>query len=120
MAHPLAPALYLSGHQGGMKPVDLTIRQRITGILEGGVFSAKDISRAAGVKEKEVLDHLPHIARTVNSRGRKSFVTEPSVCLNCGFVFKKRDRLKTPGKCPVCKSEEITQTRYGIVEETTG
>lgn len=44
------------------------------------------------------------------------FVVEPSECLKCGFVFKKRDRLKTPGKCPVCKSEEITETRYGVAE----
>lgn len=97
---------------------DLTVRKMIAEILKGGMFTAKDISKAAGIREKEVLEHLPHIARTTHGGGGKRFVVEPSVCLSCGFVFRKRERLKTPGRCPVCRSEEITETRFGITEET--
>lgn len=99
---------------------ELTDRQKIAEVLRGQVLSAKDISKAVRIKEKEVLAHLPHIARTVsNSRKDRSvrFIVEPSVCLSCGFTFKKRERLKTPSRCPVCKSEEITEARYGIKED---
>src|SRR4030067_245939 len=76
--------------------------------------SAKDIPRAVGISEKDVSEHLSHIARSVTNKGDEAFVTEPSRCLECGFVFRKRERLKTPSKCPVCRSEEITETTFGI------
>lgn len=85
------------------------------------MMTAKDISRTVGIREKEVYEHLPHVMRTLEHAGaggvRLRFVVEPPVCLECGFSFKKRDRLKTPGKCPICKSEEITETRFAVVEE---
>lgn len=92
-----------------------TIRQMILEVLATGMLTARDISKAVGVKEKDVLAHLPHVARSVQHSGEVEFVVEPSECLSCGFVFRKRDRLKTPGKCPVCRSEEITETRFGVV-----
>ena len=88
--------------------------------VRGEMLTARDISRAVGIREKEVLDHLPHVARTVNSSKEAStvrFVVQPSECVSCGFVFKKRDRLKTPSKCPVCRSEEITEMRFGIIDK---
>ena len=100
-----------------MSEADLTIRQMIAAALREGMLTSKDISRALGIREKEAIEHLPHVARTVNHAGGKErFVAEPSECLSCGFVFKKRDRLRTPCRCPVCRSEEITEMRFGIVE----
>lgn len=100
-----------------MAEADLTIRQRITAALKDGMLTSKDISRAVGIMEKEAIDHLGHVARTVKrAGGGERFVVEPSVCRSCGFVFKKRDRLKTPCRCPVCRSEEITEMKFGIVE----
>ncbi len=81
-------------------------------------MTAGDISRAASVREKEVSDHLVHVARSISvPGGHGRFVVEPSLCLNCGFVFRKRERLKTPSRCPICASEEITETRFGITEK---
>lgn len=94
---------------------DLTVRQQIIEALKGGMLTAKDISKAVHIKEKEVLEHLPHVARSFKNSATDRFVVEPSECLACGYVFKKRERLKTPGKCPICRSEEITEARYGIV-----
>ncbi|MBI5902164.1 MAG: transcriptional regulator [Deltaproteobacteria bacterium] len=100
-----------------MAEADLTIRQRIAAALKGGMLTSKDISMAVGIREKEAIDHLDHVAITVNrAGGAERFVVEPSVCRSCGFVFKKRERLKTPSRCPVCRSEEITEMRFGIVE----
>jgi len=99
---------------------DLTARQKIMDAVRGEMLTAKDISKAAGLKEKEVLEHLPHVAKTVNSSKEAMsarFVVQPSVCVSCGFVFKKREKLKTPSKCPVCRSEEITEMRFGIIDD---
>ncbi|MBI5563203.1 MAG: transcriptional regulator [Deltaproteobacteria bacterium] len=91
-----------------------TIRQNMAELLEGGMFTAKDISRALGIREKEVIDHLPHVATSVEAKGKRLSV-EPSECMGCGFVFRKRERFRTPSRCPVCKAEEITEARFGIV-----
>jgi predicted Zn-ribbon and HTH transcriptional regulator len=98
---------------------ELTDRQKIIEVLKGQMLTAREISQAVGIKEKEVLEHLPHIARSLASHGDQgpSLSVEPSKCLACGFVFRKRERLKTPSKCPVCRSEEITETRFGVFEQ---
>lgn len=94
---------------------ELTVRQRIVEALRGHSLTAREISQAVSVKEKEVIEHLPHIARSLGgSESAFELVTEPSACLECGFVFRKRERLKTPSKCPVCRSEEITETRFEV------
>ncbi len=97
-----------------MNSQGLTIRQQILDALKGRLLTARELSGAVSIREPEVLAHLPHVAKSAVRPAR--FVVEPSVCLDCGFCFKKRTRLKTPGKCPVCKSEGITETRYGVVE----
>ncbi|MBI5468457.1 MAG: transcriptional regulator [Deltaproteobacteria bacterium] len=99
---------------------DLTARQKIMDAVKGMMLTAKDISKVVGLKEKEVLEHLPHVAKTVNSSKEAlsaRFVVQPSECVSCGFVFKKRERLKTPSRCPVCRSEEITEMRFGIIDD---
>ncbi|MCP3676448.1 MAG: transcriptional regulator [Deltaproteobacteria bacterium] len=88
----------------------LTIRQEIYEAIKGERLTAKEISQAVRVTEKEALGHLEHLAKS--HRGR--FVVDPPVCHGCGFVFIKRKRLGTPGRCPICKGEGISETRYGI------
>ncbi len=91
-----------------------TLRQQIAEALEERSLDVKEISHLFRVREKEVLDHLQHIAR---SKQDKRFKMEPASCLECGFVFKKRTRLNTPGKCPLCKSESISPPRFQIIKE---
>lgn len=85
------------------------------------MLTARDISKECHISEKEALEHLPHVAKKTGVTGRNGrparFAVEPSECMECGFVFRKRDRLKTPSRCPVCKSEEIKEMKFGIVEE---
>jgi len=38
-------------------------------------------------------------------------------CRSCGFVFTKRDRLATPGKCPICRCESISEPFFTIRKE---
>jgi len=90
-----------------------TVRQKMISLLEGNVLSAKDISADVGVSEKEVYEHLEHIQRTSN-RSAYAFVVTPAVCKKCSFVFRKREKLKKPGKCPVCRSESIEEPLFKI------
>jgi len=89
----------------------LTLRKKIAEALEGEYLDSQEISRLFGIKEREVLDHLQHIAKSAHP---KRLTIEPASCKQCGFVFKKRTRLNIPGRCPACKSESISPPRFTI------
>ena len=90
-----------------------TIRQKINSILGGQALSAKEISAQISVSEKEVYEHLEHIRITVHKTGFALIVT-PAECRKCGFVFRKREKMKKPGKCPVCRGELIKEPLFSI------
>jgi len=89
-----------------------TIRKAIALALEDDLLDLREISKIFHIREKEALDHLEHIARSVRP---KRFVMEPARCLDCGFTFKKRDRLSTPSRCPLCKNSLIAPPRFRIL-----
>ena len=90
-----------------------TIRRKILSLIETHVLSAREISADIRISEKEVYEHLGHIQRTL-SRKDHAFTLIPPECRKCGFVFRKRDKLKKPGKCPVCKSELIKEPLFSV------
>ena len=92
-----------------------TIRHKIISLVEGQPLSAKAISADVRISEKEVYGHLEHIKKTLSKNGH-NLVVAPSECNKCGFVFKKRDRLKKPGKCPVCSGESISAPLFSITD----
>ena len=95
-----------------------TIRQQIIELLTHEKMDARDLSREVGIKEKEVYEHLPHIARSLARRGRKLTI-QPSECLKCGYVFKDRKRFTRPGRCPRCRETHLTSPVYRIGSEMT-
>ena len=90
-----------------------TTRHAIIALLIEGPVSAKDISIAVHLPEKEVFSHLDHIRRSLHATGAVLAVT-PAACRACGFVFAKRERMTPPGKCPVCRSEAIDDPLFSI------
>jgi predicted Zn-ribbon and HTH transcriptional regulator len=90
-----------------------TIRREIISVLVGKTLSAKDISADVRVSEKEIYEHLEHIQRTI-SKSEHNFIVTPAECKKCGFIFRKRDRLKKPGRCPVCRGESIQEPLFSI------
>jgi predicted Zn-ribbon and HTH transcriptional regulator len=90
-----------------------TIRQEIIAELLRGTCTARDLSAAAGIPEREVYDHLAHIQKSIGSSDRHLLV-RPAECKKCGFVFAKREKLRRPGKCPVCKGESIREPLFAI------
>jgi transcriptional regulator len=89
----------------------LTLRKRIAEVLEEECLNSQEIAKWFGIKEKEVLNHLEHIAKSVHP---KRLIVEAACCKRCGFAFKKRTRLNTPSRCPVCKNESILPPRFKI------
>ena len=93
-----------------------TIRHAIMAELAQGVCSARDISSAVGISEREVSVHLEHIRKSI-ALSEKHLTIIPAECKKCGFVFAKREKLKRPGKCPVCKGESIREPLFEIEEK---
>lgn len=90
-----------------------TIRQEITALLSECEHGAKSISKIIRISEKEVYQHLEHIAHSLKSQNRKLRIN-PARCLECGFIFEGRNRFTSPGKCPKCKGEHIQDPEYAI------
>jgi predicted Zn-ribbon and HTH transcriptional regulator len=90
-----------------------TVRHEILALLKVRELSAKEISSEIRVSEADVLDNLEHIRLMLRKENKQILIT-PAFCKKCGFVFVKRDRLTKPGKCPVCRSEQIHEPRFYI------
>jgi predicted Zn-ribbon and HTH transcriptional regulator len=93
---------------------DDTIRRKIISLMEGQSLCAKEISADVRISEKEVYGHLEHIKKTL-SKSNQRLVVIPSECNKCGFLFKERDKLKKPSKCPVCNNESISEPFFSIM-----
>lgn len=89
-----------------------TRRQQIAAALHSGPLSVQDIARKLQMPVKVVLEDLEHVRLSVTNAER--WIVEAAECLECGFVFRGRDRLNKPSRCPQCKSEDIQDARYGI------
>lgn len=98
-----------------MAPADnkQTSRQRLISLLETDQLTVRDLSQAVSIPEKEVIDHLGHIARSVRRLGKK-LVNTPCQCISCSFVFDKRIRFSKPGRCPHCRNSHIQAAGYQI------
>ncbi len=89
-----------------------TIRQQLISLLAEHTLSARELSARIRISEKEVYDHLEHV-RMSGHRGFRLRVSAAQ-CRKCGFEFSKRERLKKPGKCPVCRSESIRDPQFSL------
>ena len=90
-----------------------TVRQAMKELLAEQPRSSLELSQRLSQSEKEVLDHLAHLARAPGPGCR--FQITPAVCKHCGFVFRKRDRLTRPSRCPLCQHESISRPRFALV-----
>lgn len=90
-----------------------TVRQRIFELLCQRELTARDISGLIGIREKEVYEHLDHVARSAAAARMKLRVT-PSQCLQCGYLFRDRRRFTPPSRCPRCKNSHLTEPVYRV------
>jgi predicted Zn-ribbon and HTH transcriptional regulator len=90
-----------------------TVRKQIVALLLAHPLTARQISQALGIREKEVYEHLPFVIRSATAKGLK-LEALPFSCMACGYVFQQRRRLNRPGRCPQCKSGHVEEPRYRV------
>ncbi len=95
----------------------MTTRRRMLELLKETPITARGLSQALGVSEKEVYEHLPHIEKSLRMSG--GIICEPARCLECGFSFSKRTRVTSPSRCPVCRSEAISPPLYSYRQKAS-
>jgi len=78
-------------------------------------MSARELSQALGIREKEVVQHLVHVEKTVASQ-KKKLVIIPFQCLDCEYIFKERKRYTRPGRCPRCKGTHVETPSFRILD----
>lgn len=93
----------------------LSDRERLQQQLSAEPLSVRSLSQSAGLAERDVLDHLQHLQKSMKIKRRRLVVT-PAACLDCAFTFHKRERLARPGKCPVCRSTRISEPLFAVAE----
>jgi len=100
-----------------------TIRERIIKLLMEAQrpLSASEIASILGLpagSEKEVYEHIRHIAKTVRrtSGGKLAVYMVPPQCKKCGYTFKDLDKPRKPSRCPRCNSQWIDPPRFYIAE----
>ncbi|MEJ2155420.1 MAG: transcriptional regulator [Desulfobacteraceae bacterium] len=91
-----------------------TLRQQMITILQSSPMDKRDLSQALRISEKEVNDHLPHVAKTATAQGMTWQVT-PAYCDGCRFTFKDRKRIAAPSKCPKCKASRIQGPWFQVI-----
>ncbi len=91
-----------------------TNREKIIEILLNTEYplSAREIAMRLGISEKEVIEDLRHIAKSVRRMGLRLYIA-PARCKKCGYEFRSAE-IKIPSKCPRCKSQWIEPPRFII------
>ncbi|MDZ7759070.1 MAG: hypothetical protein U5L00_02275 [Desulfovermiculus sp.] len=92
-----------------------TLRQSIITCMEssGRPLGYRDLSIMLGISEKDLPAHIPHVAKSLRTQGRR-LVIFPSTCKRCGYEFAKRQKVTQPSRCPKCKSERIDPPLFTI------
>ncbi|NTU59794.1 MAG: ArsR family transcriptional regulator [Deltaproteobacteria bacterium] len=93
----------------------LSLRRQLLALLRRGPSTLHDLAAELGLREGDVADHLAHALRT--ARAHERLHEEPARCLSCGFVFRKREKVTTPSRCPRCRSERVQPATFRIEGE---
>lgn len=90
-----------------------TARMSLRDALSDEPQNARELSQRASLSEKEVLEHLPHLARSLSAEGRVLGIL-PARCKSCSFHFEADIGRARPSRCPKCKSERIEAARFSL------
>ena len=90
-----------------------TVRKQLHRVLLEGPATARDLSQRLGISERDVPDHLRHLARSLRHTGER-LVVQAATCLQCDFAFTRRDRYTRPGRCPICRSTRTSLPAFHV------
>lgn len=90
-----------------------THREALHEALRAGFRTARELSAELSLRERDVLEHLAHLERSLDTSDEWLEV-EPARCVGCGYTFDDRTRLGKPGRCPRCRATRITLPRFRV------
>lgn len=90
-----------------------TVRHSIVELLAAGPATARQISAGVGIPEREVGAHLDHIRRSLHRQGGRLEII-PARCHDCAYIFRGRERLSRPGRCPRCRGTSLAEPLFQV------
>ncbi len=95
-----------------MREADRTTRERMADRLREKSLSAAALAREFDVQASDALDHVRHIARSLEETDGQLLVAPPE-CRDCGFD-RFDDPANRPSRCPECKSESVSEPHFRV------
>jgi predicted Zn-ribbon and HTH transcriptional regulator len=89
-----------------------TTRERMTDRLREQTLTASALAREFDVTTGDALEHVRHIARSLEGSDEQLLVAPPE-CADCGFD-RFDDLINRPSRCPECKSEDVTEPLFRV------
>jgi predicted Zn-ribbon and HTH transcriptional regulator len=95
-----------------MREARRTTRERMADRLREEALPPGGLAREFDVRAEDVLDHVEHIAESLDGTEERLLVAPPE-CRACGFDGFD-DLANRPSRCPDCKSEDVTEPVFRI------
>jgi predicted Zn-ribbon and HTH transcriptional regulator len=95
-----------------MREASETTRRRIADRLREQPMSAGALANEFEVRTDAALDHVRHVARSLEPTDETLLVAPPE-CEDCGFDGFD-DPVNRPTRCPECKSEAIAEPTFVV------
>jgi len=95
-----------------MREASRTTRERIADRLREEALAAGALAGEFDIRTVEALDHVRHVARSLESTDEELLVAPPT-CRECGFSDFD-DPVNRPSRCPECKSEAVTEPAFRV------
>ena len=92
-----------------------TLRQSLVTCLQeaGRPLGYRELSVMLCVSEKDLPEHIQHVAKSLRTKGRR-LIVHPAQCRSCGFTFELRKKITHPSRCPHCRSERIDPPVFSV------
>jgi predicted Zn-ribbon and HTH transcriptional regulator len=95
-----------------MREASRTTRERIVDRLRETALPPGTLAREFEIQTTTALEHVQHIARSLNGTGEQLLVAPPE-CNECGFTDFD-DLVNRPSRCPDCKSEGVSEPVFRV------
>jgi len=95
-----------------MREGSATTRERMTDHLRSEALSAGALANEFDVTTAAALDHVRHIAQSLEATDEQLLVAPPE-CRDCGFDDFD-DPANRPSRCPECKSESVEEPSFTV------
>jgi predicted Zn-ribbon and HTH transcriptional regulator len=95
-----------------MREASETTRRRIADRLRDQPMSAGALANEFEVRTDAALDHVRHVARSLEPTDETLLVAPPE-CEDCGFDGFD-DPVNRPTRCPECKSEAVAEPTFVV------